>query len=273
MSKTGTTTCGFIGLGSQGAPIAQRIIADGFPTVLWARRPETLSPFAGSGAEIATDIADLAKRVDHVGLCVLNDNDVREVFGGLLPELRKGATVAIHSTIHPETARQLAAEASQYGIDVIDAPVSGGEPAAKAGTLTVMLGGNAEAIARVKPVFETFGSLLPHLGDVGAGQNAKLVNNALLAANMAAADYALNAATALRIDKAAMLELLAASSGRSFGLGVRGRMQAPRDFNHGGALLLKDLRLLQAVLGADRSAMGLCEIAGAFLEECTYSAD
>jgi 3-hydroxyisobutyrate dehydrogenase len=269
MSITETIRCGFIGLGSQGAPIAERIIAAGFPMVLWARRPESLELYKDTGAEFASSIAELARQVEHVGVCVVNDDDVRQVCGELIPALLPGARIAIHSTVHPDTVRQIALEAAARGVVVIDAPVSGGEPAAKAGTLTVMVGGNAKDVALVRPVFETFGSLIPHLGEVGAGQNAKLINNALLAANMAMADHALTAAAELGIEKSALVELLSASSGRSFGLEVRGRLPEPEAFSHGGPLLLKDVRLLQAVLGDNPGAMGLADAAESFLAACT----
>lgn len=269
MAANGKMRCGFIGLGSQGAPIAERMIAAGFPTVLWARRRETLAPFAGSGVEFASTITELARQVEHVGVCVVNDSDVLEVCRELIPALPSGGCIAIHSTVHPDTVRQIAQDAAMASLAVVDAPVSGGEPAARAGTLTVLAGGDAHAVAKARPVFEAFGSLIPYLGEVGAGQNAKLINNALMAANMAMADHALTAAAALGIDKAALLELLSASSGRSFGLEVRGRLPKPQAFSHGGALLLKDVNLLQAVLGDDPGALGLANAAKTFLAACT----
>ncbi|EJU13642.1 6-phosphogluconate dehydrogenase [Sphingomonas sp. LH128] len=273
MTSTDKIRCAFIGLGSQGAPIATRMIGAGFQTTLWARRQETLEPFKGSGAVFASTIAELASHADHVGICVANDADVIEVCRELIPSLAPGARIAIHSTVNPKTVRQIAREAAEQGIDVIDAPVSGGDPAAHAGTLTVMLGGKAEAIATALPIFQSFGTLLPHLGEVGAGQNAKLVNNALLAANMAVADHALAAASALGIEKSALMELLIASSGRSFGLEVRGRMPAPQAFNHGGSLLFKDLHLLRDVIGNDPGAVGLWNTAEPFLVACASEAE
>ena len=132
-----------------------------------------------------------------------------------------------------------------------------------------MLGGESDAISKSMPVFESFGALMPHLGPVGSGQNAKLINNAMLAANMAIADHALASAAALGIEQQALLELLKASSGQSFGLEVRGRIPSPQAFTHGGTLLFKDLRILRAVLGDERGATGLWNAAEAFLLACT----
>jgi len=186
-------TVGFVGLGSQGGPMARRIVEAGFPLLLWARRPETLAPYSDTAAELVRDLANLGARADHVGVCVVDDAGVREVVGTLLSTMRAGSRIAIHSTVHPNTCIALAMQAAERAVAVIDAPVSGGGPGAAAGTLTVMVGGDAAAVDAARPVFETFSGLISHLGGVGAGQFAKLVNNSLMAANMALADAALGA--------------------------------------------------------------------------------
>ncbi|CAN7490741.1 NAD(P)-dependent oxidoreductase [Phenylobacterium sp. LjRoot225] len=244
-------TCGFIGLGDQGGPIARRMIDGGLPTVLWARRPESLDPYRDTPASFAATIAELGRKADHVGICVVDDDDVRQVCADLIPAMRPGARIAIHSTVHPDTCRSLEHDAAERGVFVIDAPVSGGSPAAKAGALTLMLGGEPDVIEAARPVFETFGRLIVRLGGVGAGQHAKLINNSLLAANIGLTDMALAAGAELGIAKDALVELLLASSGRSFGLEVRARMPAPTSFAHGAALLKKDVRLLGEVLGSE----------------------
>jgi 3-hydroxyisobutyrate dehydrogenase len=245
--------CGFIGLGSQGAPIARRMIDAGFPTRLWARRVESLEPYRDTTASFASTIEDVGGDADHVGICVVNDDDVREVCGRLIPTMRPGSVIAIHATIHPDTCREVAQRAKERGVHVIDAPVSGGSPAAEAGVLTLMLGGDEQVIAQAMPVLESFGKLIVRLGDVGAGQHVKLINNSLLVANLGLAYVALEAGKLLEIDKEKLLELLLASSGRSFALEVLSRMESPAGFRHGGALLRKDLRLLSELL-ADRHA-------------------
>ena len=257
MSKSDVRpACGFIGLGSQGAPMARRMIDAGFPTTLWARRPETLEPYRRTNAHFAASIAILGAGVDHVGVCVVDDEGVRQVCDQLIPAMRPGSRIAIHSTIHPETCLAIEKQAAERGIWVIDAPVSGGAPGAEAGTLTIMIGGDAEIIPAVRPVFECFGRLIVHLGRVGAGQHAKLINNTLMAANIGMAHEALEAGTALGIERQALVELLLASSGRSFALEVRARMPSPDSFSHGGSLLAKDVRLLGEVLGQSDPAFG-----------------
>lgn len=262
-------TVGFIGLGSQGGPMARRIVEAGFPTLLWARRPEALEPFADTKAGIADSVADLGGRCDHVGLCVVDDAGVLQLTETLLPAMRPGSRLVIHSTIHPQTCVALAETFAARGIAVVDAPVSGGGPGAAAGTLTVMAGGEASAVAAARPVFETFAGLISHLGGVGAGQLAKLVNNALMAANMALADAALGAGVALQLDRAALIELVKASSGRSYGFEVRARLPDRSRFGHGAALLAKDVGLLGTMLAADPSFATLRAVAQPFLDGIT----
>lgn len=262
------TTCGFVGLGSQGAPMARRMIDAGFPTMLWARRPESLDPYRSTSARFAATIAELGEAVEHVGVCVVNDDDVRQVCDQLIPAMRPASRIAIHATIHPDTCRLIERQAAERGVHVIDAPVSGGSPAAEAGTLTLMLGGDPEAIEAARPVFESFGRLIVRLGEVGAGQHAKLINNALLAANIGLADMALAAGAELGVSRDALVELLLASSGRSSGLEVRARMPAPTSFAHGAALLKKDVYLLGQVLGQqDPAFAALRDAAEPFLEQ------
>lgn len=254
--------CGFIGLGSQGAPMARRMIDAGFDVTLWARRAEALAPFAD--VKSAVSVSALGAEAEHVGICVVDDAGVRGICGELIPAMKAGSRIAIHSTVHPDTCTALAAQAVMRGIQILDAPVSGGEPAAKAGALTVMVGGDAAAFEAAKPVFESFGKLIVRLGGVGAGQQAKLINNALMAAHMALAHHAFEAGEKLNLDRAALSDLIKASSGRSFGFETYARLPTPQAFAHGGALLAKDVRLLGEMLGAD--AKPIADVAMPFLD-------
>lgn len=256
---------GFIGLGDQGGPIAGRLIEMGHPVVLWARRPESLEPYQDTAAEVAESIADLGARCGFVGICVVDDAGVRQVCDVLIAAMAPGGIIAVHSTISPRTCIDLAEAARAQGLSLIDAPVSGGGHVAAEGKLTVMVGGDDAPVAAARPIFESIASLILHLGGVGAGQNAKLINNTLLAANIAVAHHAITAADALGLDGPAFIELVKASSGRSFGFEVRARMPAPSAFAHGGALLVKDSRLLREVLGSHPASAGLCGVADPFL--------
>jgi 3-hydroxyisobutyrate dehydrogenase-like beta-hydroxyacid dehydrogenase len=246
--------------------MARRLIEAGHRVVLWARRPEALAPFADVSFETATSVADLGARVEHAGVCVVDDAGVHQVCEELIPAMRSGTRIAIHSTVHPDTVIDIAKQAAAREIAVIDAPVSGGGPAAAARTLTVMCGGDEKAFAAARPLFETFAGLIVRVGGVGAGQMAKLVNNALMAAHVAMAHQAIAAGTALGLDSSALKEIVKVSSGRSFGFEVYARLSNPFAFGHGAKLLLKDVRLLGEVLGSDPSFTAFREIALPFLD-------
>lgn len=257
---------GFIGLGSQGGPMARRIVESGYPLVLWARRPDSLAPFKDTRAQVAASVAELGALSDHVGVCVVDDAGVRQVCAELLPAMHPGSRIAIHATVHPNTVIDLAGQAAARGIAVIDAPVSGGGPAAASRTLTVMMGGDEEAIAAAQPIFATFGGLIVRVGEVGTGQMAKLINNALMAAHVALAHYGLAGGAALGLDRAALTQIVNASSGRSFGFEIYGRYPNVAAFGHGAKLLAKDVRLLGELLGADPSFPPFRELVTPFLE-------
>ncbi|MEU6539134.1 NAD(P)-dependent oxidoreductase [Streptomyces sp. NPDC047000] len=243
---------GFIGLGSQGAPMARRIVDAGYETTLWARRPATLAPFADTPAGRAASPADLAEASDLVCVCVVDDADVEEILTGghgILAGLRRGGVVAVHSTVHPDTCRRLADRARTHGAALIDAPVSGGGPAAAEGRLVVMAGGEPGTVAYCRPVFETYADPVVHMGPLGTGQSAKLLNNVLFTANLATAADTLALGRDLAIDPVALARVLTHGSAASFALnrvaaagGTLDRFAA-----HAGPLLRKDVRLATRV--------------------------
>ncbi|MFE6862056.1 NAD(P)-dependent oxidoreductase [Nocardia sp. NPDC057668] len=240
---------GFIGLGSQGGPMARRIVAAGYPTTLWARRPASLEPFADTAASTADSPADLAAASDLVCVCVVGDADVREVVlgeRGVLAGLAPGSILAIHATVHPATCRELADIAAAQQVSVIDAPVSGGGPAAEAGTLLVMVGGATEAVERARPVFATYADPVVHLGEVGAGQTTKLLNNLLFTANLATSASTLALGSDLGISPDRLGEVISHGTANSFALGrlVAGDGTLTRLAAHAGDLLRKDVGLV-----------------------------
>ncbi len=245
---------GFIGLGQQGGPIAERIQAAGFNLTVWARRSQSCEDVVAKGAKQAASVAELAATCDYVAVCVVDDAGVLEICRQLIPAMASGAMLVVHSTILPESCETLAALCVARGIEFLDAPVSGGGGAAAAGTLNVMCGGTNKALLNANQVLQSFAGLIVHLGPAGAGQRAKIVNNALMAANMGLAHAALQAGEALSLDRAALANLMKASSGRSFGLEVYARLPSPRAFEHGAALLLKDVGLLASILPGNDAA-------------------
>jgi len=215
---------GFVGLGSQGAPIVHRMLQRGGQVTVWARRPEALAPFVSAGAAAAASLADLGRDCDLIGVCVAKDDDVRQVLvgkgGGILSGIRAGAVIAIHSTVAPETVIELESLARARGAQLLDAPVSGGPTGALAGTMTVMVGGSSAALEIARPVFELFAETIPHLGEVGSGQLMKLLNNNLCYANAVMSIDALEIAAGLGVNPERAAEIMKASSGASRGLDI-----------------------------------------------------
>ena len=261
---------GFIGLGSQGGPMARRIVEGGYETTLWARRPATLEPFADTPAKLAESPAELAAASDLVCLCVVGDADIEEITGGedgLIAAMKPGGIVAVHSTVHPNTCRSLAERADARGVSVIDAPVSGGGPAASEGRLLVMVGGDADVVERCRPVFETYADPVVHLGDLGSGQTTKLLNNLLFTANLGTAAAALSLADALGVSPDRFIEVASRGSGNSFALNALGGIGGlERLAGLAGTLLQKDVRLIAKLAdGAAAAGAAVLDAADATL--------
>jgi 3-hydroxyisobutyrate dehydrogenase len=252
---------GFIGLGSQGGPMARRIVEGGYDLTLWARRAATLESFADTAAKIAHSPAELAAASDLVCLCVVGDDDVREVLGGdngVLAGLASGGIVAIHSTVHPDTCREIAESAAEQGVSVIDAPVSGGGQAAQQGRLLVMVGGETDAVERSRPVFATYAEPVVHLGPLGSGQVTKILNNLLFTANVGAAASTLELGESLGIDRSRLCDVLTSGSATSKALvsvaGFGGRTDQLASI--AGALLRKDVRHAASIAEAASAPHG-----------------
>jgi 3-hydroxyisobutyrate dehydrogenase len=239
-------TAGFIGLGSQGGGMVQRIIEQGVPTTLWARRAETLEPFAGQAA-FSADPRELGARSDVVGICVTDGAAVREVVlgvGGVLAGMRAGSVLAIHATIGPDECVAIGENAAARDVRVIDAAVSGGGAVAAAGQLTVYVGGDDDAVAFARPVLETYGNPVFHMGALGSGMRTKLLNNALVAAHFALAHDAFGLGTAAGLDPATLADALRNGSGRSFSMDVfLGLGSFDPIADHVGPIMAKDVGL------------------------------
>jgi 3-hydroxyisobutyrate dehydrogenase-like beta-hydroxyacid dehydrogenase len=252
MNSTSSPRVGFIGLGSQGGPMARRIIEAGYPVTLWARRPATLEQFADTNAKTAGSPAELAAASDLVCVCVRDDADTEEVVDAALGGLAAGGVIAVHSTVHPDTCRRLAERAQAGGVRLIDAPVSGGAPAAEAGRLLVMIGGDEETVGFCRPVFRSYGDPIVHLGPVGAGQVTKLLNNAAFTAHLGVAVSLLALGQSLGVDQLRLADVISHGSGNSFALervASAGGTLA-RIGQHAGHLLRKDVQLIADVAAA-----------------------
>jgi 3-hydroxyisobutyrate dehydrogenase len=217
---------GFVGLGNIGEPMARRLIEAGFPVTLWARREASLAPFRDVTFQRATNLTELGRNSDVVGVCVFGENDVNEVVlgaGGILEGMSPGGIILVHSTVSVESVIELGRRCSDHGVTVMDAPVSGFRERAESGQLTVMVGGPAAQFDVVRPVLDAFGSRVLLLGPLGSGQKMKALNNTLLYANLTSAALALHAGRQLGLDRGATEEVLSSSSGASAGLDLLSR--------------------------------------------------
>ncbi len=169
---------GYIGLGNMGAPMAKRLVDWPGGVTVFDVRTEAMTPLAEAGATLADSLADVAA-ADIISVTVLNDEQVRDVVGELAAHAKPGTVIAIHSTISPDTAVELAEQLRPQGIHIVDAPVSGGGGAAEKGELAVMVGADREVYERIKPAFKQLASLVIHAGEPGAGTRMKLARNML----------------------------------------------------------------------------------------------
>lgn len=206
---------GFIGLGDMGAPIAERIRQAGFALTVSDLRVEAVERLTMLGATAATPSA-LAGACDIVFLCVVNDAQVLTLAREQLASaMRPGSVLVILSSVLPETVHAVR-ELLGKGVELLDAPVSGSRPAAAAGTLTLIVGGNGAVIEHVRPVLESFSATIFHTGPLGSGQAMKIANNLILHMNHLIALEAVRFARGQGIAEDKLIEVVNASSGRSW---------------------------------------------------------
>ncbi|WP_396930126.1 NAD(P)-dependent oxidoreductase [Mycolicibacterium sp.] len=210
---------GYIGLGNQGLPMAKRLAEWPGGLIVFDVRTEAMTPLAELGAELADSVADVAK-ADVIEVTVLNDEQVRDVVRGLAEHAKPGTVIAIHSTIEPDTAAELAEQLRPKGIHVVDAPVSGGAGAADKGELAVMVGADDEAYDIVKPVFKQWASLVVRAGQPGAGTRMKIARNMLTYIGFTAACEAQRLAEAAGIDMQKLGRVVRHSDAQSGGPGA-----------------------------------------------------
>ncbi|MBL8996623.1 MAG: NAD(P)-dependent oxidoreductase [Gemmatimonadetes bacterium] len=212
-------TVAFLGLGAIGAPMATHLAAGPFGLRVWNRTASRAAVFAREhGAAHAKSPAEAARGADVVVTCFPVSADVEALLDGpegILAGLAKGAVLLDCTSGDPATSKRIAARLAKAGVGFLDAPVSGGVKAAVAGTLTVMVGGDAATLARVRPVIDAFGEKVVHCGAVGAGDAVKAVNNALLALHIWSTAEGLVTLRKAGVDPAVALDVINTSSGRS----------------------------------------------------------
>ena len=177
MTAPSAPSVGFVGLGNIGKPMALRLVSQSLPVTVFDVAPDPVAELVAAGAAEALSVADLAGQVDVLCVMVRDDDQVRDVLGQALGTARDGLTVVVHSTVAPDTPRQLEITASKHGVLLVDAPVSGGAMGAADGTLAILVGGSDEAYAAARPALEAMGTKVVHAGPIGSGTAFKLARN------------------------------------------------------------------------------------------------
>lgn len=239
---------GWIGLGAMGAPLAAHVAAAGFELVVWSRSGRGLERVHGATA-VAGPRA-VAEAADVVVTMLGGPADVEAVWAELLAAGRPGRVLVDLTTSAADVAQRLAEEAAAAGVEALDAPVTGGRKGAEAGTLSLMVGGDAAALATARPVLATFAGAIRHVGGPGRGQLAKAVNQLAVAGIMQGLAEALALARAADLPREAMLETLGSGTARSVLLDAYGAKMLEGDRSLGFAVrtFAKDLRLAEAAL-------------------------
>jgi 3-hydroxyisobutyrate dehydrogenase-like beta-hydroxyacid dehydrogenase len=216
-----------------GAPMVRNLLKHGYATTVWARRREAMAPLVAAGAAAAASAADVAAASDIVITMVTDTRAVEEVvFGarGIAHGAQAGSLVIDHSTIDPEGARQIAGRLLAQGVEMLDAPVSGGGTAAEAGTLAIMAGGSTTAFDRAHPVLSCYAKSIVHIGPSGAGQVAKACNQICTIVNQLGAAEAMLLAERAGVDPRKVKEALMGGFAASRMLDLQAPKMIAREF-------------------------------------------
>ena len=242
---------GVVGTGIMGAPMARNLLRAGHTVFVHNRTAARVAPLVAAGATAAPSPRALAAAVEVVVICVPDTPDVETVMtaaDGVLAGAASGLLVIDMSTIAPRAARSLAEHAAAQGVDMLDAPVSGGEQGAVAGALSIMVGGRREVFDRAAPIFAVLGKRATYMGGPGQGQMTKLVNQVVGAATLAAVAEGVVLGAAAGLDPAALIEAVGGGAATSWMWTTLGPRMQRRDFAPGFMVKLqqKDLRLALA---------------------------
>jgi 2-hydroxy-3-oxopropionate reductase len=239
---------GFIGLGIMGRPMAKNVLAKGFPLAVYNRSSAPVEELAKLGAHPCQSAREVAEHSDVILTCLPDSPDVEQVIlgpQGVLAGVRPGSIIADMSTISPQVSIRIAAEAAAKGARMLDAPVSGGDKGAIAGTLSIMVGGEKDAFEECLDIFQAMGKTIVHVGTIGAGGYTKLANQIMVALQLEAMAEGLVLGAKAGVDPALMVEAIGAGLARCGVLEVRAPSVLEGNFTPGFMirLHLKDLRL------------------------------
>lgn len=250
-----TERVGFIGLGIMGRPMARNLLRAGYPLTVWNRSRPGIEALVAEGAAEGASAARVAARSDVVITMVGYTRDVEEVAlgpRGIIEGAHPGLVHIDMSTISPEATRRIAARLAEAGVEMLDAPVSGGEQGAVQGTLSIMVGGREETLARCRPILEALGRKITYCGPSGSGQVVKLCNQVVVGLNNLAVCEALVLAVRAGVDPRAMLEAVSGGAAASWALQNLAPRMLERDFRPGFKVAhqQKDLRLALELAGS-----------------------
>jgi len=236
-------------MGIMGRGMARNLLKAGYPVTVWNRTRSKAEEVAADGATVADSVHAAAETSDIILICVSDTPDVEAVIlgeDGVLKGAKAGALVIDCSTISPGATREIAAKLAEKGVRMLDAPVSGGSEGAAKGTLSIMVGGAAADFDAALPVLQAMGKNIVHVGDHGAGQTVKLVNQVLVVGNMLAAAEALLLAQGGGVDLQKTFDAVSAGAGGSWMFSNRAPQVMRRDWRPGFTVDLqqKDLRLV-----------------------------
>lgn len=209
---------GFVGAGGLGGPMVEQLMAAGVEVHLFVRRPERAAHFADRGAIIAESVAAVARAAPVLVMCPFSEAQVAEILdgsGGVLANASAGCTIVQHGTVSRDGITAWAGHAAAVGVGLVDAPVDGSPDDVRAGTLTVLLGGEPESVAIAEQVVGSYGSPVLHTGGIGTATTAKLINNLVFAAQSQIVCAATNAGRGLGLDPVLLLDVLGASAASS----------------------------------------------------------
>ncbi len=261
---------GFLGLGVMGAPMAGHLAKAGHKVTVWNRSAEKASAWARSfKGEVGNDPAHAAWGKEFVAMCLGDDPDVREVFDALEPGIGGGMVIIDHTTASAGLARELAARAEEKGAAFLDAPVSGGQAGAEKGQLTVMVGGEEKAFAKALPVMEAYSKRTTRIGESGAGQLAKSVNQICIAGVVQGLAEGLHFAQRAGLDPAVVIEAISGGAAQSWQMENRWKTMVKDEFDFGFAVdwMRKDLRIALEEARANGSSLPLTALVDQFYAE------
>ncbi len=246
-----TPAIGFVGLGIMGKPMARNLMKAGYSLTIYNRSRSSMDELAAEGAELAGSSMEVAERTEIFIAMVPDSPDSEDVIigpKGALKGAKAGSVIIDMSSIAPLTSQKLAAEAAKVGVEMLDAPVSGGEPAAISGNLAIMVGGKQEVLDRCRPVLDVMGASVVRVGDVGAGNTVKLANQIIVAANIEAVGEAFVLAQKAGIDPELVFQAIRGGLAGSTVMEAKVPMIMDRNFNPGFRIRLHQKDLHNALL-------------------------